>query len=592
MSSSYTRLFRVLFVIVLLKLIFLVILYWRSYEGGAARLQSRAQAQARHRVDIFDQLLVDRREMPSMEQRLRWIRQELPSFPLEELLQRPNPPAQPPANGTKRPAGRLDCGLAPDLMNIDFHNTYWQRAQAGNLTYYIYGAYYDDREAVPEAPLVRLLAMINQHMDASFQYPATHCQFWLQGRVQPLTVPVTEHKVMWPFGQAPRRYYPTLMGCRLPEGRHRWQVPQMVSLVANACDRARNLLRVVYEESQSGNGSTAATPTPSGEEEEPKEAEAEAPALRFAVCVKAMDFPYEDKSWRLIEWLELMRALGAHKVVFYDAQMHPNMTRVVRDYVARSPGFVELRPMSLGRGEPHAQPHFHHYAMAADGFNRILNEMIPYNDCFYRNMYNYDYIGVFDIDEVIMPLGNRTTWPQLIEISRAAPDYGGMTPASCKEWVSFCYRNVYYPRYPERPKVYGNLSSSFYMLQHVERVREHCGRGAATKCLHDTRFAVGLHNHFTFYHTEAASCAAKSVPIEFAQMQHYREPDTKSLLIDPVIDASIWRYQPQLQAQVEQRYRRLGFLPDERQLAATLERRRLEDESLLREAVGDQTRPQ
>ncbi|XP_034652268.1 uncharacterized protein LOC117891143 [Drosophila subobscura] len=570
MSSNYTRLFRVLFVIILLKLCFLVILYWRSYEGVSSLEAGLAQSQSQTRrmVDIFDQLLVDRREMPSMEQRLGWIRQEMPSFPLEELLQR-----------QRLPAGRVDCGPAPDLMNIDFHNTYWQRAQAENLTYYIYGAYYDDREAVPEAPLVRLLTMINQPEDKSFKYPATHCQFWLEGRAKPLIAPVTEHKVMWPFGSAPRRYYPTLMGCRMPKGRHRWEVPQMVSLVADACDRARNLLRVVYEVESQAEGGTAATNAT--EQESPLEE----PPLRFAVCVKAMDFPYEDKSWRLIEWLELMRALGAHKVVFYDAQMHPNMTRVVRDYVAESPGFVELRPMSLGRGEPHAPPHFHHYAMEADGFNRILNEMIPYNDCFYRNMYLYDYIGVFDIDEVIMPLGNRTTWPELIEISRAAPDYGGVTPATCKEWVSFCYRNVYYPRYPERPKVYRNLSSSFYMLQHVERVREHCNRAAATKCLHDTRFAVGLHNHFTFYHTERASCPAKSVPIEFAQMQHYREPDTKSLLIDPIIDASIWRFQPQLQAQVEQRYRRLGFLPDERQVAATHERQRLEDESMLREAV-------
>ncbi|SPP89091.1 uncharacterized protein LOC117590688 [Drosophila guanche] len=570
MSSNYTRLFRVLFVIILLKLCFLVILYWRSYEGVSSLEAGLAQSQSQTRrmVDIFDQLLVDRREMPSMEQRLRWIRQEMPSFPLEELLQR-----------QRLPASRVDCGPAPDLMNIDFHNTYWQRALAENLTYYIFGAYYDDRETVPEAPLVRLLTMINQPEDKSFKYPATHCQFWLEGRAKPLIAPVTEHKVMWLFGSAPRRYYPTLMGCRMPKGRHQWEVPQMVSLVADACDRARNLLRVVYEvESQAENGTAATNATE-------QEAAIEKRPLRFAVCVKAMDFPYEDKSWRLIEWLELMRSLGAHKVVFYNAQMHPNMTRVLRDYVAESPGFVELRPMSLGRGEPHAPRHFHHYAMEADGFNRILNEMIPYNDCFYRNMYRYDYIGVFDTDEVIMPLGNRTTWSELIEISRAAPDYGGVTPATCKEWVSFCYRNVYYPRYPERPKVYRNLSSSFYMLQHVERVREHCNRAAATKCLHDTRFAVGLHNHFTFYHTEKASCPAKSVPIEFAQMQHYREPDTKSLLIDPIIDASIWRFQPQLQAQVEQRYRRLGFLPDERQVAATHERQRLEDESMLREAM-------
>ncbi|KAH8338073.1 hypothetical protein KR059_004914, partial [Drosophila kikkawai] len=457
------------------------------------------------------------------------------------------------------------CGPAPDLMNIDFHNTYWQKAVNQNLTYYLFGAYFDDRETVPEAPLVRLLTMVNQHLDKKFKYPQIYCQLWFEGKADPLIVNVTEHRVMWPFGHAPRRVYPTFLSCPLPGNSSlEEKVPQMVSLVGQKCDRARNLLRVVYEPAEeevkvkakaTGNGTNFSSST------ESTSSSAEQPTKdpRFIVCVKAMDFPYEDKSWRLIEWLELMRLLGASKVWLYDAQMHPNMTRVLKDY----PGFVEVRAMSLGRGEPHARPHFHHYTMAADGFNRILNEMIPYNDCFYRNMYKYDYVGVFDTDEVIMPLGNTTDWKQLVKLARHVPDYGGVTSPKCTEWVSFCFRNVYYPRYPERPKVYRNLSSSFYMLQHVERVREHCNRGAATKCLHDTRFAVGLHNHFTFFHTENAACGAKSVPIEFAQMQHYREPDTKSLLIDPIIDASIWRFQPQLQSRIEEKYRRLGFLPNE-----------------------------
>ncbi|XP_033169718.1 uncharacterized protein LOC117147067 [Drosophila mauritiana] len=562
MSASYTRLFRILFVIIFIKLLFLLGLFLHSYDG-AARLQRWSH------VDVFDELLVDRRQMPSWEQRLRWIREEMPSFPLEELLAREN---------SRLPS--VKCGPAPDLMNIDFHNTYWQRAINGNLTYYLFAAYYDNREAVPEAPLVRLLAMVNQHQDNSFKYPEIFCQLWFEGRADPVIVPVSEHKVMWPFGHAPRRYYPTFLSCPLPEGEEQWIVPKMVSLLANKCDKARNLLRVVYEVDEptvAGKSvANASSPTSAVPSTDPK----------FVVCVKAMDFPYEDKSWRLIEWLELMRLLGAHKVVLYDAQMHSNMTRVIKDYLVTSPGFVELRRMSLGRGEPHVGPHFHHYAMMADGFNRILNEMIPYNDCFYRNMYKFDYVGVFDIDEVIMPLGNHTTWPELVKLARIVPDYESRTPADCTEWVSFCFRNVYYPRYPERPKVYRNLSSSFYMLQHVERVREHCNRGAAAKCLHDTRFAVGLHNHFTFFHTEEAACAAKSVPIEFAQLQHYREPDTKSLLIDPIVDASIWRFQPQLQARVEDRYRRLGFLPTEQELAKTLEKRRLRDELQLKEAVG------
>ncbi|EDV32659.2 uncharacterized protein Dana_GF22030 [Drosophila ananassae] len=524
MLSSYTRLFRILFVIIFLKLLFLLALYVRTYDG-----LPKFKASMASKVHIFDEILVDRRDQPTWEQRLKWIREEVPSFPLEEMSEREKLSLKTP-----------DCGPIPDMMNIDFHNTYWQRAINEKLNYFIYGAYYDDRETVAEGPLVRLLTMVNQHDDKSFKYPDIYCQLWMKDRAKPVIVPVSQHRVMWPFGHAPRRYYPTFLSCPLPEGDFKWEIPEMVSLVGRKCDRARNLLRVVYEprEDEPQNVTEKASKDP-----------------RFMVCVKTMDFPYEDKSWRLIEWLELMRLLGASKVVLYDGQMHPNMTRVVKDYVTNSPGFVELRPMSLGRGEPHAPPHFHHFAMASDGFNRILNEMIPYNDCFYRNMYKYDYVGVFDIDEVIMPLGNITKWSELVELSRRVPDDGDRIPADCKEWVSFCFRNVYYPRYPERPKVYRNLSSSFYMLQHVERVQRHCGRGDATKCLHDTRYAVGLHNHFTFFHTEKEACPAKSIPIEYAQMQHYREPDTKALLIDPVVDASIWRYQPELQARVEAGYR-------------------------------------
>ncbi len=42
---------------------------------------------------------------------------------------------------------------------------------------------------------------------------------------------------------------------------------------------------------------------------------------RFAVCVKGLDFPSEDISVRLVEWLELLRALGADKVFLYNLEV-------------------------------------------------------------------------------------------------------------------------------------------------------------------------------------------------------------------------------------------------------------------------------
>ncbi|XP_034490332.1 uncharacterized protein LOC117793975 [Drosophila innubila] len=574
MLGKHTRLSKILFVIIFVKVFILLVLLclntsdiqWRSHSHG-------------RRAVLINDLLIDRREAPSLEERLKLIREEMPSFPLEELLRRP------------RYLTKTNCAVAPDFMNIEYHNEYWQVLHNVNFTFYFFGAYYDDRKAVPKTPLVRLLSMTNHYgKENELKYPVTYCQLWYKNRPDPVIVEATDHKIVWIWGGASRRYYPTLISCPLAKSNGTQEVPEMVSLVADRCDRAKNLLRVVHEldeESPTAKGTTEMVKSPPGKQSPKmakKDSKQEKP-LRFMVCLKAMDFPYIDMSWRLIEWLELLRLLGVDKVVFYDAQMHANMTRVLDDYKISSPGFVEVRPMSLGRGEPHSPRHFHHYALDADGFNRILNEMIPYNDCYYRNMYKYDYIGVFDIDEVIMPLGNVTNWNDLIKLAHRVPDYE-RDSSKCKDWVSFCFRNVYFPRYVERPKVYKQLPSFYYMLQHVERVAEHCDRYSATKCLHSTKYAVGLHNHFPLHRAETGECAAKSVPIEFAQLQHYREPDNKTRLINPIIDDSIWRFQPKLQQRVYGKYKKLGFLPNIHDVEAAEERRIHNDEQQLRKAIS------
>ncbi len=41
-------------------------------------------------------------------------------------------------------------------------------------------------------------------------------------------------------------------------------------------------------------------------------------------------------------------------------------------------------------------------------------ELIDYNDCLYRNLYNYEYLAIIDIDEIIVPV-NAYNWSELIE---------------------------------------------------------------------------------------------------------------------------------------------------------------------------------
>lgn len=50
------------------------------------------------------------------------------------------------------------------------------------------------------------------------------------------------------------------------------------------------------------------------------------------MCVKGLDFLHEDLSVRLVEWIELLNLLGADKVFFYELQVHPNISKVLRHY--------------------------------------------------------------------------------------------------------------------------------------------------------------------------------------------------------------------------------------------------------------------
>lgn len=111
----------------------------------------------------------------------------------------------------------------------------------------------------------------------------------------------------------PGMYHPHLVACVLPEG-YKDQIPQTVSLVANKCDTASNNLRVVYDRP-----------------EEKRD---------FAVCVKGMDFLHVDLSVRLVEWIELLKLLGADKIFIYELHVHPNMSKVLKHY--QNEGSVRL----------------------------------------------------------------------------------------------------------------------------------------------------------------------------------------------------------------------------------------------------------
>ena len=148
---------------------------------------------------------------------------------------------------------------------------------------------------------------------------------WFNGIDKPVISKVLEYKFIWKKEWGNNKmgiFQPYLMACRLPKS-HWNQVPLSVSIVENICDKPTNNLRVIYN----------------------KLPEDETDKKEFAVCVKGLDFPNDDLSVRLIEWIELLRILGADKIFFYNLEVHPNVTKVLNYYEDKS--YIDLTPISL-----------------------------------------------------------------------------------------------------------------------------------------------------------------------------------------------------------------------------------------------------
>ncbi|XP_037931764.1 uncharacterized protein LOC119666554 [Teleopsis dalmanni] len=443
------------------------------------------------------------------------VNKELPNLPLELHVK------------NRYRGFRLNstCAPYPEVLEIQFHNNVYQQYANLNVTFQLFAAYYDNRTTVPQHPVIRILAMINQIEE---KFPTSYCQLWYEKQKEPIILPIIEYLPIWYkyWGNKPNHLYPHMLTCVLPRDKVS-EVPQSISIVNKECDKATNHLKVVYE-------------PPLGRRTKGG----------FAVCVKGFMFPFADMSARLVEWLEMMRILGAQEVIAYSLTIHPNTTKVI-DYYKKK-GFLRMFPYSYARGEP-VYANYQRYIMKEDYLNMVLNEMFPYNDCLYRSLYKYDYVAGIDIDEVIMPMGNWTSWYDIVEYSEKFRN------SKCNSYASICFRNVYYPRYEGQPPYSTDIPKYFYMLQHVKRVEKHLPSGMAAKCLHNTSDVLTLHNHFSM---SRLGCYALDINVTEAQLQHYREPDDKKTLNTSVVDANIWRFKENLVKRTMRVFEDLNFFKE------------------------------
>lgn len=422
---------------------------------------------------------------------------EVMNFPVEFIWTRQNRASQ--------------CGQFPPISEIKFINTHWQMFQHSNGTFSLLNAYYDNRAAL-QSPLVRIAMTVNR---VKPKHNIT-CQLWFKDLPDPVFSQIFEYKYLWRdyWGYADEKMQqPYLAACAIPKP-HWDKAPEAVSLVESSCDTATNVLKVHNDRPADG------------------------VKKNFAICMKQLDFLYNDMSVILVEWLEVLFSMGVEKVTLYNVTAHENMVKVLRYYEEQ--GKVEFRPMTLPGNQPNVPSFYHSYFYHNMGRQIFFEDML-FNDCFYRNMYNFKWVTVIDIDELIMPIKNLTTWNDILKNVDQSPDIEG-----------YGFRNLFYFDDNKYFNVtHDDVAPFLHFSKLVHRAFNHSDVGYSTKSWFNTDRVVTIHNHYAITCVTGDWCKWHEVSTDVARMQHYcfnkkHHSYCTTYENNTVVDPNIWKYKDEI----------------------------------------------
>lgn len=498
-----------------------------SYLEDVSPSQDERKEELKPRFDDLE-LLIDQKRRDKFVDMVRAVEQRIPSLPLDFWARQTQ---------VGRRKMEAQCGQFPSIFDLNYSNDYWQTQKTDNATLQLFGAYFDNRKTIPDGEVfIRVLGMI----DRVNMNDKMFCQIWYDKIDESFIVPVDNYNYIWmsDWGNAiDGQYQPYLISCRIPEVM-RQRIPSSVSLVGKQCDLATNNLRVIYNRPIS-----------------------EDMRKSFGVCVKGLDFMYDDLSVRLVEWIELLRILGADKIFFYELQVHPNISRVLDFYVRL--GVVEVTKLTLPAGKPNI-PGLQHMYLSQRINQKRQHELIPYNDCLYKNMYRYEYLTLLDIDEVIMPKGDHMNgWSDMMKVIR------GKAELTKEFYPSYNFRNIYFLESfyeTKRAQFNAEIPSFLHMLRHTTRAQLFSNSSDHAKCFHRSDYILTLHNHFAL-NCIHGYCYTYDTETEDAQLQHYRqdcdisEPSTCANMIETLVeDKTIYKYKNKLIRRSLKTLFHLGFL--------------------------------
>jgi hypothetical protein len=246
------------------------------------------------------------------------------------------------------------------------------------------------------------------------------------------------------------------------------------------------------------------------------------------VCTKIPNLKNRDFGVRFIEWVHMIRILGAEKIHFPYDYVHPDILRIINYFEDK--GMIET------------WRYLHPSAINSSDFRSWQGRQLQVNtltDCFYKVMNLYDFVVILDIDEVIVPVREEDmSWNDIMR---------RMNLSELND--AYVSQNVYYPEVGATPLK--TIPEKMYMLQHIERSRNFSSKREGVKSMLNTETVLAPHNHMPHKCMTNAyknyQCKFYDFPTNISQNSHYRD------FMDPgtdfnvtIEDKTIWKFKEQL----------------------------------------------
>lgn len=411
----------------------------------------------------------------------------------------------------KLPADALRCRNLQLPENSAKAKDRWQKLRASYVDFKLLNAYYDDRVSLASGPVIRVIGLVSEIISETNVF----CQMRFEGIEETIVTASYEMKLMWldnwPINSD--GYAPYLISCTNPLVSFNL-VPHEVSLAGGPCDAATNNLQIIrnYPESDKKG--------------------------QIAICVKALNFQ-DDITMKLVEWMEVIKLLGADKVFFYVVSVHENVMKALRFY-------EKLRNVKLEFiGTPEGLP--------ATSTQKYQIEVILFNDCLYKHSNEFDYLAPLDIDELILPTRPEDrTWSDLIERFSKNKRH--------RNKQSFAFRQAYFlSNNNHEGEIQPEAPRDFHFLQSVYMSLPISAEGLTGKSFQSTQRVLLMHNHYPMACVNEENCHRAHIKVENAKLHHYRrgcfqftEDYCKGLKNTTVKDLTLWKYKDELVTNVRQ----------------------------------------